>query len=238
MLTMVRHHLARHKYKLAVGVPVVVLLASSLSLARSSEEVCLVPEDNRFVEVGETVTVQVLLNAQTPINVVAGTVVAPSDMVTVEGIDTTDSVVDLWTQEPTIEDGSSVSFEGGIISENGFEGSGIVLSLVVRPTQPGKAQFLLENPQLLAHDGQGTDVACSAHPITLSIRETDYPSPDINGDKRVTISDLGLVSLRVFRTYERQYDLNLDGKISMSDLAILFSSVVEDTRLGSLAVLW
>ncbi|MBP9760550.1 MAG: hypothetical protein KBD24_04300 [Candidatus Pacebacteria bacterium] len=239
MLAMIRHHLQRHKYKVVVGVPIVVLIASSLSFMRSSEEMCVVPEDNRFVEVGETVTLHVIANSDEPVNVIGGTISIPTDLVQLESVSKKDSIIDLWSEEPTIsENKASVRFSGGIVREGGFLGSGTVLTLVAHPLVEGKATLSFTDISMLAHDGTGMEVGCGQNPITLSIRPASHPSPDVNNDKAVNIFDFGLVSTRLFMTYNTLYDLNQDGKITLADIGIVVSNMGSGSRLGSVALLW
>jgi hypothetical protein len=130
-----------------------------------------------------------------------------------------------------------VHFSGGIVSESGFLGSGIVLTLHVHPLMPGSAQVTLDDVHLLAHDGTGREVTCGSEPITLSIRPRSYPSPDVNGDHQVNIFDFGIVSARLFMAYNSAYDLNQDGRITLADIGIVISSIASGGRLGSLALL-
>jgi hypothetical protein len=239
MLRMIRYHLQRHKYKVVVGVPVVLLIASSLSFMRSAEEVCIVPEDNRFVEVGETVTLHVFAQSDEPVNVIAGTVHIPTDVLRVEDVHTADSIIDLWTEEPSVaEDGASIPFSGGIVTQEGFLGTGSVFTIVVRPIVEGKAELTFTDTTMLAHDGTGMEVTCGQSPITLSIRPSAHPSPDVNGDKVVNIFDFGIVSARLFMAYNALYDLNMDGRITLADIGIIISNIGDGGRMSSLALLW
>ena len=237
MVEMVRHHLRKHKYKIAVGVPMVFLLASSLSLVRDPEEMCIVPSDNRYVEVGEQVTLEVIADADTPINVLSATIVTPPSM-TIQNISREESIIDLWSDEPVATADGKVHFSGGIIRDTGFLGRGLVLTLTVVPTEAGEAKIFFEDTTMLAHDGTGTEVTCSENPIVLSVRPESFPNPDVNGDKHVNLFDFGVVSARLFMAYNRSYDLNLDGKITIADIGVLISNISSGSRLGSLALLW
>jgi hypothetical protein len=214
------------------------LLASSLSLVRDSEEMCIVPDNNRYVEVGETVTLHVIADADTPINVIGGTIFVPTDLLSIESLSRENSIIDLWAEEPAIVNDSEVHFSGGVINKTGFLGNGRVLTLVVRPIKEGEASIRFDDTQMLAHDGTGMEVTCNNSPITLSIRPETYPSPDVNGDKQVNIFDFGIVSARLFMNYQRLYDLNLDGRITLSDIGILVTNMTTGTRLGSIAILY
>ncbi len=237
MFRMVTHQLLRHRYTLAVGLPVIVLLATSLSFIRSPYDVYLVPEDGRFVAVGEQVTLQVNLASKQPINVVSGTIAVPMDKFVVERIAYDGSIIDLWAEEPVLKDGE-LRFAGGVVSPTGFTGSGTLFTLTLRPLEQGKASVLWGEAHVLAHDGQGTELTSKKSPIILSVREASAPSPDINGDAQVNLIDFGIVSSRLFLAYEAQYDLDQDGKITLADLAIIISNMADSTRLGGLVLFW
>lgn len=238
MLQMLHHKLKKHKYKIALGIPVVLLLASSLSLSRDAKEMCIIAEDNRYVEVGEVVTLHLTAKADSPINVIGATLQIPTDYVAIEAITQDESIIDLWSEEPILSDSGLLHFSGGIITDTGFSGEGRVLTLVTKPRKEGVATITFTESTMLAHDGTGVEVACETGPITLTIRPASFPSPDVNDDGHITIADFGLVSAKLFGEYERTYDLNLDGKITLSDLGVLFSTVGSTSKLGSLAVLW
>lgn len=238
MIEMVRNRLKKHTYKIAFGIPAVLLLASSLSLMRDKEEVCIIPEDNRYVEVGETVTLHVTATADEPVNVIAATIAYPSEYIHIESISREHSIIDLWSEEPTVHDDGSIHFSGGIVSDEGFLGSGTVLTIITTPLKEGAASFAFTDKSMLAHDGTGMEVTCDTSPITLSIRPKTYPSPDVNGDKQVNLYDFGIVSAQLFMVYERAYDLNLDGKVTLSDVGILLKNIRGTDGLGSLAISW
>lgn len=202
-----------------------VLLASSLTLMRDSEEMCIVPEDNTFVEVGETVTLHVFANSDEPINVIGARISAPPELIRITSVRRDDSIIDLWSEEPTIENGHRVHFSGGILREGGFVGTGVVLTIVTQPIAEGRAEILFEDATMLAHDGTGREIECGGNPIILSVRPKEHPSPDVNDDKTVNVFDFGIVSSRLFWAYERTYDLNMDGRISLSDLGIILTNL-------------
>lgn len=235
---MIHHRLKKHTYKIALGIPIAVLLASSLTISRDSQEVCLVPEDSSFVEVGETVTLHVTAQADSPINVIGATMLIPKEYVSVKEISRENSIIDLWSEEPVVKDDGSLHFSGGMVVEGGFIGSGHVLTLVVIPQKEGVVDIGFSEAKMLAHDGTGNEIDCRSGPITLRVRPASFPNPDVNNDKKVNIIDFGIVSARMFVAYERLYDLNLDGKINLLDLGIVISNMYPSGRLGSLALYW
>jgi hypothetical protein len=237
MLEMITHHLKRHRYHIVVGVPMIVLIASSLSLVRDPQELCVVPEDTRYVVVGEEVTLDVMAQADQPINVISASIRVPVTELSVESLSKEGSIITLWSEEPSYTDGV-VHFSGGVVTESGFSGSGKVLSLGVRPLIPGEVTIYFDEVHMLAHDGTGSEVSCGKNPIVLSIREEGASSPDVNQDKRVNIFDFGLVSMNILLNYEPLYDLNNDGKVSLSDVFVILSNLQSGGSLESLALFW
>ncbi len=236
MLAMIHHSLKKHKYKIALGVPFVFLLASSLSLVRNPEEMCIIPEDNRYVKIGETVTLFVTVQADSPINVLGGTIRYPNELVRIDSISEEDSIIDLWTEKATTTEDGTIRFSGGVVSKSGFLGDGKVLSITLHPLQEGEAVITFDEKHMLAHDGTGMEVDCSINPITLSIRSDATPNPDVNGDTKVNIFDFGIVSARIFMTYDRSYDLNMDGIVSLEDIKVLFKNISNESELASLTI--
>ncbi len=220
-----------------MGVPIAVLLASSLSVVRTPEYVSLVPESTRFIAAGEDVPLDIVVTADEPINTIAGTFVSAHPSVSVVAVETDQSVIDLWQTPPQVE-AHKVPFAGGTLAEGGLVGSAVALRVHVVASEPGRYTVGIADATLLAHDGRGTPLSVSSAPLTLIVRTAERPSPDVNGDRVVNLFDFGIVSGRVFRTYEAKYDLNHDGKISLTDVAIIINTMADDSRLGSFALLF
>lgn len=219
-----RHVIERHKVKILIGFPLFILIASSLGFAESGETFVLKPE-NVYLEVGSTTAVDVVVDSNEPINVVGGTIVLPPELTLVD-VSLENTVVDLWTKEPTFQDdATSIPFAGGIIRPGGFTGDGVIVSFTVEAREAGAAEILLNRPEVKAHDGEGTEVLRENIPITISIREEGQPSPDLNQDNRVSVRDLGILSTKLFTSYDPIYDFNDDKRISIGDILILFRNL-------------
>ncbi len=202
-----------------IGFPIVALIASAIGFSQSRDMLTFVPAE-RFLEVGATTSVTVMVQSSVPINVVGGSVVMPPE-IAITSFSTNNSIVDLWTAEPQVGTVSQVDFSGGIIALGGFTGTGELFSFVIEARETGTAELLLEDPQILAHDGAGTSVFERSVPLTLVIREAGTPSPDLTNSNSVTIADLGILTTRLFTPYDTRYDLNGDGRVSTADLLVL-----------------
>lgn len=220
-----RHVIRRHRYKLAFGLPMMLLLASTLSFLRTGEELVLAPEAGTHLAVGEQAVIHVIADSDTPINAIGGTIALPPHVRLLE-VTTQQSLIDLWTTKPSIDEAAtSISFAGGIVDQGGFVGNGIIFTFTVEALEEGEAPIVFDDAQMLAHDGRGTDVLSDTYELTFAVRGADFPPPDVNGDNKVTITDFGIVSARLFGKYESRYDLNNDGKITIGDLMIVLHNM-------------
>ena len=169
----------------------------------------------------------ITLVAQTniPVNVVGGSLTFTPDIISIESIDRSNSVVDIWSEEPLISAPTGiVQFSGGIISEDAAEKlNGKIFSTKLKMQRVGMGTVTLKNPELLANNGEGTNVVSGYSLIKFYVRAVGTPSPDINNDGALSIADVNSLYLKAFRAYNPAYDLNLDGKVSAADIRILIS---------------
>lgn len=101
------------------------------------------------------------------------------------------------------------------------EAGGALAEILVEAKSPGKAVFTLSNVVLRDQHGQPIpDIGIHAHEIVVS------PSRDLNGDGRVNILDLTLVSL-YFGQYHPQADVNGDGTVNILDLTAVAQCLEE-----------
>lgn len=219
-----RHVIQLHKYKIAFGLPVALLIATSLGFAGTGETLELIPE-NKYIAVGSTSTISVVLTTEEPINVVGGTVLIPSET-NILDISIENSIVDIWTNEPAIENNVGfIEFGGGIVESSGFVGKGIIFEFSVVAEEQGVADLDIEDAMVLAHDGDGTDILDDIKSLKLVIRDKDEPSPDVNADNKISILDFTILTRRMFGSYDPLFDFNNDKKITFSDLLKLVSTI-------------
>ena len=101
------------------------------------------------------------------------------------------------------------------------EASAALAELLVEAKSPGKVVFNLSNVVLRDQDGQSIpDIQTHPHEIVVS------PSRDLNGDGRVDILDLTLVS-QYFGQYHAQADVNGDGTVDILDLTAVAQCLEE-----------
>lgn len=128
----------------------------------------ILPSSGSF-EVGDTVGVQIFVSSTSPVNAFAGVVSFPPSMFRAESVSKANSVVSLWVVEPVVSNSSgTVSFSGTTLS--GFTGSnGKIATIYFRALKEGQAKLSFNSGQVLANDGEGTDVTGNLIGGTYSI---------------------------------------------------------------------
>ncbi len=123
------------------------------------------------VTVGDIVTVRLLVNSEgKALNLVDGTLTFPSDMLSAISLDTSQSILALWIQQPSFSNvEGTITFNGGVPSP-GFTGSsGTVLAVTFEAKKAGKATLILNDAEVLANNGLGTDILGATNDATLTI---------------------------------------------------------------------
>lgn len=136
----------------------------------------LSPSSGTF-EVGDKVTVKVIVSsAGTPFNAVSGSLSFPTSIFSVDSVSKANSVLNFWVTEPTISSGI-VKFEGIALGGTG-SASGTVVTVNMHALASGTGTASFISGQILANDGQGTDITGNLTGGTYSVKEaTVKPAP-------------------------------------------------------------
>ncbi len=124
------------------------------------------------VHVGDNVKLRIVLSSSDQsANAMSGTVSFSSNLLTLNSISKSDSIVSLWPVEPSYSNSAgTVNFEGVIL--NGYTGSsGTVLTLFFKAKASGTAKISFANASVLANDGQGTQILNSTGESRFDIAE-------------------------------------------------------------------
>ena len=156
-----------------------VWLVPAVSLAA---EISLNGEKNNFVP-NEDFLVQVFLDTQnTPVNAVEGTVVFSPDLLALKEIRDGNSSVNFWVERPHSAGAGKVAFSG--ITTGGFSGPKMFLfSLVLEAQKIGIDSIGFHDIQVLANDGQGTQIPTTEIPFAFSVSAGSNGSPENLGIK-------------------------------------------------------
>ncbi len=107
--------------------------------------------------VGERAVIKIVVSGETSLNAVAGSLLVPP-IFSIESISKTGSILNFWVTEPFFsKTAGAVHFEGVALSA--FQGSiGTVLTINLRAVKEGSGSVIFQSGQILANDGQGTDI--------------------------------------------------------------------------------
>lgn len=197
--------------------------------------------------VGDTFTVQVVVDSTIPVNVFKGQIRFDYNVLQVDSINYNTSIANLWAELPWYENGEgTVNFAGGTTHKGGFLGKGSLVTITFRTKAPGSTVLRLEDARILEHNGLGTDVPLkgpidalfnvedsviesqtvskpSVTTLTLAVTK-EAPTTDLNGDGKQTITDVSIFMLNVFGSNDIRFDFNQDGVVDRKDMGILMSA--------------
>ena len=178
------------------------------------------PEQGMVTE-GEQFTIKIIVNSNTPINVFKGLLRFDDTKLEVATIDYNTSIADLWAEEPWYSNGDgTVNFIGGTTQSGGFTGEGSLVTITFNAKATGEAAIYMDEMQILAHDGLGTNV-----PVTVPIDAVfAISSEQLQSETKLATSVPGPTVTVV--SGPPDIDLNDDGKQSLADTSIFMSDLV------------
>lgn len=130
-------------------------------------------------QVGDRVTLKILVNSDTVVNSVSGALQFDSSIFNVDSVSKSNSIINFWVTEPSISHSqSTITFEG--VTLNGFSGSNnTILSIGLTAKKVGTGNFSFKNAQVLANDGIGTDVLKQKNTSSLVIVPVKIVEPTV-----------------------------------------------------------
>ena len=137
--------------------------------------------------VGSTFSVFVYVSsADQATNAVSGVISFPTDKLQAVSVSKTNSVINLWVQEPTFSNTQgTVNFEG-IALNPGYTGSqGTIITITFRTKSSGQANIKFSSGSVLANDGIGTNVLTGLGNANISIKAIPPPQ-DISADESIS----------------------------------------------------
>ncbi|MBK7189849.1 MAG: hypothetical protein IPH86_14535 [bacterium] len=116
---------------------------------------------------------------------------------------------DIWLESTG---GNFVPCIGGTIADNNSDASGLmrwVLPLHAGGNSPGPCVVVINGAPL----------------YTMTTLDLHFNSPDLNGDRVVSLNDVALFAARYFGAYAFAADLHADGHIDLADIPLLARSM-------------
>jgi len=125
--------------------------------------------------VGDTLTVTLKVNTGgAPINAAEGTITFPADVLQVKSVSQNGSIFTLWPSEPSSSNKhGTVSFSGGKPTPGYTGTSGTLFSVAFTAKGEGTAHLAITGAQVLANDGQGTNVVGTVGSTNITVAAAD-----------------------------------------------------------------
>ncbi len=143
-------------------------LAADLNLSPSSGS----------YKVGDTISVRIVLSSPgQSANAVSGSLIFSKDLLTLNSVSKSGSLISLWAQEPSYSNSSgTVDLEGIMLT--GYTGSsGNILTLSFKAKAVGSANVKFSSSSVLANDGQGTNILSGVGQANFSITKAEAKPP-------------------------------------------------------------
>lgn len=161
-------------FKLQISVLIFSLIFGA-NLAYSAGASLFLTSANTAEE-GKTVIVDVRVNSGAQsINAVSGIVYFPQNLLSINSISKSNSLISLWISEPKLGLGQ-ISFEGVALNPGYTGGNGLVFRIIFNAKNTGTASVGFREGSVLANDGLGTNVLTTLGSTSFQIVKASIPA--------------------------------------------------------------
>lgn len=128
-------------------------------------------------KVGKTFTVDLVVNNNIDaINAASALITYPVDTLSIVSVSKTGSFISLWAEEPTFSNEKGTLTLEGVALNPGFnKTTGKILSITFKALQEGNVSVAVKSGQVLANDGNATDVLKTTGAAFIYINNNDKP---------------------------------------------------------------
>lgn len=185
-------------------IPAFFLLFLSAPGISSAASMSISPSSGTY-SVGDQVSLKLVVSSsEASLNAISAALLFPPSIFSVQSISKAGSILNFWAAEPTFSSGSGiVQFEGVALS--GFQGNGgTVITVVLRALNVGSGAVSFQSGQVLANDGQGTDItsnltggtfqiqAAKAKPVPVPTIKVEQIKPEVPAVSTLTAPVISL----------------------------------------------
>ncbi len=197
--------------KTIILISTAILFFSLVSFAQAAS-LFFFPESESF-EVGDTFSVELAINTDgISINSARAVIYFQLNKLEVLSISKEDSIFVLWPEEPIFSNSSGeISFSGGL-PHPGFTGIGNIIIINFKAKQEGTAVLVLDQGQVLADDGMGTNILAFVKGANYSIEKAAliespqiviHPETYISGEETLYIGGTSLPEVEIVVSLEK-----------------------------------
>ncbi len=214
----------KHHRKIILTVPILFIMMSGDSTI-SGNSVFLKPS-TFFPEVGVPFTVDLNFKSGKSFNATDGMIEFPSSYLTISRLDTNNTAIDLWGVLPEWSNSNGIAtWSGGIISPKIKDGKqeGNILKIWMTASQSMPLTISIKDASLLEANGTANNMIENMGGIKIYPRPKNTPTPDIDGDRKLTTRDITQVILGITKNYNSKLDINGDMVVNYKDASQLIT---------------
>lgn len=230
------YHKAKYFRTVRVAFPLVIvtaLIAGFANVISENASFVTIEAKTPIVQRDQVFFIDVSVTAHVPINAIDLTIDYPENKIVIDNIDVGTSVITLWTKEPYAENGN-IYLSGGTFRK-GFIGEHTIARIKAHATESGEARLSIKDTELIAGDGQGTQIDSvedkeksiariyvSGEDGLISGKVEITFVTDIDGDGKIDLKDISAFMAAWF-TKSKIYDFDGDGRMTFKDFSIILA---------------
>jgi hypothetical protein len=208
----------KHHRKVILTVPILFLMISTDSTMLVNS--VFLKSTTIFPEIGTSFTIDLNFSSNKPFNATEGIIEFPAKYLSIQKLDTANTAIDLWGVPPEWSNSIGIAtWSGGIISPQYIDGKqkGSILKIWAIPNQSAPFNITIKEAALLEANGTAHNLIENIGSIRIYPRPKNTPSPDIDGDRKLTTKDITQVILGMSKTYNSKLDINNDRIVNYKD---------------------
>lgn len=168
------------KYKLFFFVLLVCTFSLLFVGSAKAANIMLISEKQN-VSIDEEISVYVKIDTgEESINATQGSIIIPTNIFEVTKVDTANSILNFWIEEPKLSaENSTITFVGG--TSKGVSGKSLeILRITLKARGAGVGEISLSDAVISASDGKGTNILSRIENLTINVSsETITANPPI-----------------------------------------------------------
>lgn len=157
----------------------VAFLLQAIPLPAGASATLFFSPSAKTVQMDDTFSVAFMVNSGgQAINAAEATINFPTDKLDVKSVSKSGSIFSLWAVDPKFSNASGTIYFSGGKPSPGYKGSaGKIITVTFQAQATGSAKLTISGAQVLANDGQGTNVYGGGGTSTITINNKVTPPP-------------------------------------------------------------
>lgn len=169
-----RNHNPKFKiFKILCFLTLFLVFAFSFTSIAEAAILKLVSPNNKL-SLGQEMKVNLIIDTENEqINAIGGKIIFSSEIFGVTEIKDGNSIINLWTERPEVDENGAITFSGIIPGGVNMQ-NGLLFSVVLKAKKEGTGALAIQNAEVLKNDGLGTPAKVGIFNFQFSISPPDW----------------------------------------------------------------